>query len=124
MSIRYERDGAVSEEYSDEGINVGCVSSWSINDVPKHRTVVNVITSEGFCFNSDVGNCSDERLKQLINRLRQAEYGTTNAERISQQPYVGPRAVRAHLRDYEEEAELAIFSRPWDPPKWKRIRNM
>ena len=102
MAERYEHDEFSFEEYSDDSVNVGCVRSWSINDVPQHRPVVNVVLPESH-FNSDSARISDEKLYTLADRLQQAANGNTTA-RIGK----GRRcAARASLRDYEQEAQWA-----------------
>jgi hypothetical protein len=97
MAESYEIDEYSFEEYSEESINVSCVCSWSINDVPQHRPVVNIrMPDVNFC--SDSARISDEELYTLADRLQQAEMGDPTAH-ISRQR----RAVRASLRDYDQE---------------------
>ena len=73
MDERFERDEYSSEEYSDTTINIGCVCSWSINDVPNRRPLVTITTPDGVVLNSDRARwLSDERLHLLAARLRQA----------------------------------------------------
>ena len=98
MAERYEINEYSFEEYSEESINVGCVCSWSINDVPQHRPVINVLMEE-VRFNSDSVRISDDELYRLADRLQQAENGDPTAH-ISRQR----RAVRSSLRDYDQEA--------------------
>jgi len=98
MVQRYEIDEYSFEEYSEESINVGCVCSWSINDVPQHRPVINV-RMDDVGFYSDSVRISDEELYRLGDRLQQAETGDPTAH-ISRQR----RAVRGSLRDYDQEA--------------------
>ena len=109
MAERYERDEYSFEEYSNESINIGCVSSWSINDIAQHRPVIDV-RLEQVHFNSDVTRISDEKLYRLADRLQQAGTGDPMAQ-IAR----GRRAVRASLRDYEQEALWA--SRLSGPPR-------
>jgi hypothetical protein len=111
------------EEYSDETINVGRVSSFSINDVPNARTVVNVFDPDGFRFNSQVKNFSDDRLQQLIDRLLQAESGPLAVGHPGRRNCFAARAVRTSLRDYKEEVDRVFFSRNWDPPTWRKKKQ-
>lgn len=98
MSERYEPDDYSFEHYSDQSIYVGMVCSWSINDIPEHRPVVNILSAD-LGFNSDKQGISDEELYRLANRLQQAETGDATAVVRRTR-----RAVRATLRDYGQEA--------------------
>src|SRR5690348_9096775 len=98
MAEHYEIDEYSFGEYSEESINVACVCSWSINDVPQHRPVINV-RMEVVNFHSDSVRIPDEELYALGDRLQQAETGDPTA-RISRHR----RAVRGSLRDYDQEA--------------------
>jgi hypothetical protein len=108
MAERLDRDEYSSDAYpDDESINVGTVCSWSINDIPKHRSVVNVVVGN-FRFNSNSQSISDENLLRLADRLQQAEAGDATS-RIGR----ARRAFRASLRDYDQEAQwAAMTSRP------------
>jgi hypothetical protein len=106
MAERYEQDEYSYQEYSDESINVGCVCSWSINDIAQHRPVVNVALPDSR-FNSDSGQISDEKLYRLADRLQQAESGDAAAH-VARKRCAG----RASLRDYEQEAWWSIVRSP------------
>jgi len=107
MAEHYEVDEYSFEEHSEESINVGSVCSWSINDISRHRPVVQV-RIENCHFNSDLAQISDHRLYDLADRLHQAENGDPTA-RIGRHR----RAVRGSLRDYEQEAWWAsMYNRP------------
>jgi hypothetical protein len=106
MAECYEIDEYSFGEYSEESINVGCVCSWSINDVPQHRPVINVRMAD-VGFYSDSVRISDEELYRLGDRLQQAEIGDPTA-RMSRQR----RAVRGSLRDYDQEALWALHYGP------------
>jgi len=106
MAEHYERDEYSDEEYSDESINVGCVCSWSINDIAQHRPVVNIALPDSR-FNSDSAQISDEKLYGLADRLQQAESGDATAQ-VARRRHAG----RASLRDYEQEAWWSIVRSP------------
>ena len=104
MAEVFERDDYSFEEYSDESINVGCVCSWSIQDVAQHRPVVTVFLQEVH-FNSDSERISDGQLYKLADRLQQA--GTGNAmARLTKRRRP---ALRASLRDYDQDSQWAMM---------------
>lgn len=84
--LRPAFDMYADEEYSEESINLNRVCSWSINDVPNHRTVVNILLPGGYHFNSDGQRSSIHPLPRLIERMRELESAATPAKRTEQEP--------------------------------------
>jgi len=106
MAEHYEQDEYSYEEYSDDSINVGCVCGWSINDIARHRPVINIELPDSR-FNSESCQISDEKLCRLADRLQQAESGDA-AVHVARTRSAG----RTSLRDYEQEAWWSIVRSP------------
>ena len=106
MAEHYEHDEYSHEEYSDDSVNIGCVCSWSINDIAQQRPVINIAFPDSR-FNSESGQISDEKLYRVADRLQQAESGDAAAHLARTR-----HAVRASLRDYEQESWWAMFRSP------------